>query len=150
VSSRTARAIQKNPVSKKTNKQTNKQKELPWLFKLSPFLLSSLALLSLSLPPSLYMTMASLSLYLLSFPLPFYNRALKPLLKKKKKKKKKEPGVVTQVFNPSTREAEAGRRISEFGASLVYRVSSRIARATQRNPILKNNNNKKSCLGLER
>jgi hypothetical protein len=31
-----------------------------------------------------------------------------------------------------------GRRISEFEASLVYRVSSRIARATQRNPVSKN------------
>jgi hypothetical protein len=31
-----------------------------------------------------------------------------------------------------------GRRISEFKASLVYRVSSRTARATQRNPVLKN------------
>jgi hypothetical protein len=31
-----------------------------------------------------------------------------------------------------------GRQISEFKASLVYRVSSRIARATQRNPVLKN------------
>jgi hypothetical protein len=30
-----------------------------------------------------------------------------------------------------------GRRISEFEASLVYRVSSRTARATQRNPISK-------------
>jgi hypothetical protein len=30
-----------------------------------------------------------------------------------------------------------GRRISEFKAKLVYRVSSRIARATQRNPISK-------------
>jgi hypothetical protein len=29
-----------------------------------------------------------------------------------------------------------GRRISEFEASLVYRVSSRTARATQRNPVL--------------
>jgi hypothetical protein len=28
-----------------------------------------------------------------------------------------------------------GRRISEFEASLVYRVSSRTARATQRNPV---------------
>jgi hypothetical protein len=38
------------------------------------------------------------------------------------------------------------RRISEFEASLVYRVSSRIARATQRNPVPKkqtNKNNKK-------
>jgi hypothetical protein len=35
-----------------------------------------------------------------------------------------------------------GRRISEFEASLVYRVSSRTARATQRNPISKNKNHK--------
>jgi hypothetical protein len=49
-----------------------------------------------------------------------------------------------------------GRWISEFEASLVYKVSSRTARATQRNPVLKknkqnkkqlnnNNNNKKEC-----
>jgi hypothetical protein len=31
-----------------------------------------------------------------------------------------------------------GRQISEFKASPVYRVSSRTARATQRNPVLKN------------
>jgi hypothetical protein len=45
--------------------------------------------------------------------------------------------VVVHAFNPSTREAEGGRgrRISEFEASLVYRVSSRTARATQRNPV---------------
>ena len=30
-----------------------------------------------------------------------------------------------------------GRQISEFKASLVYRVSSRIARDTQRNPVSK-------------
>jgi hypothetical protein len=30
------------------------------------------------------------------------------------------------------------RRISEFETSLVYRVSSRTARAIQRNPVLKN------------
>jgi hypothetical protein len=30
-----------------------------------------------------------------------------------------------------------GRWISDFEASLVYRLSSRIARATQRNPVLK-------------
>jgi hypothetical protein len=34
-----------------------------------------------------------------------------------------------------------GRQISEFEASLVYRVSSRTARATQRNPVSKKNNN---------
>ena len=37
--------------------------------------------------------------------------------------------VVAHAFNPSTREAEAG---------LVYKVSARTARDTQRNPITKN------------
>jgi hypothetical protein len=35
-----------------------------------------------------------------------------------------------------------GRWISEFEASLVYKVSSRTARAIQRNPVSGNNNNK--------
>jgi hypothetical protein len=35
-----------------------------------------------------------------------------------------------------------GRQISEFKASLVYRVSSRTARTTQRNPVLKNQKKK--------
>jgi hypothetical protein len=35
-----------------------------------------------------------------------------------------------------------GRQISEFKASLVYKVSSRIARATQRNPVSKNKQTK--------
>jgi hypothetical protein len=35
-----------------------------------------------------------------------------------------------------------GRRISEFEASLVYRVSSRTARVIQRNPVLKKNKKK--------
>jgi hypothetical protein len=47
-----------------------------------------------------------------------------------------QSGVVADAIIPSTWEAEArGRRISEFEASLVYRVSSRTARATQRNPV---------------
>jgi hypothetical protein len=40
-----------------------------------------------------------------------------------------------------------GRWISEFEASLIYRVSSRTARATQRNPVSKKKKKKKSCLG---
>jgi hypothetical protein len=36
-----------------------------------------------------------------------------------------------------------GRRTSEFEASLVYKVSSRTARATQRNPVSKNKNKNK-------
>jgi hypothetical protein len=35
-----------------------------------------------------------------------------------------------------------GRQISEFEASLVYKVSSRTARALQRNPVSKNKTNK--------
>jgi hypothetical protein len=35
--------------------------------------------------------------------------------------------------------ASRGRQISEFEASLVYKVSSRTARATQRNPVKKKN-----------
>jgi hypothetical protein len=40
-----------------------------------------------------------------------------------------------------------GRRISEFKASLVYKVSSRTARATQKNPVSKNKKQKKKSLG---
>jgi hypothetical protein len=36
-----------------------------------------------------------------------------------------------------------GRWISEFEASLVYKVSSRTARATQRNPVSKNKTKQK-------
>jgi hypothetical protein len=36
-----------------------------------------------------------------------------------------------------------GRRISEFEANLVYRVSSRTARATQRNPFSKKGKERK-------
>jgi hypothetical protein len=39
-----------------------------------------------------------------------------------------------------------GRWISEFEASLVYRVSSRTARAIQRNPVSKNQKKKKKSL----
>jgi hypothetical protein len=46
-----------------------------------------------------------------------------------------------------------GRWISDFEASLVYRVSSRTAKATQRNPASKNktkqNNNNKANGGKE-
>jgi hypothetical protein len=35
-----------------------------------------------------------------------------------------------------------GSQISEFEASLAYRESSRVARATQRNPVSKNKQNK--------
>jgi hypothetical protein len=50
--------------------------------------------------------------------------------------------VVAHAFNPQ-HSGGRGRQISEFEASLVYRVSSRTARATQRNPVLKNQKKKK-------
>ena len=50
--------------------------------------------------------------------------------------------MVAHAYNPSTGEAEAGGFLS-FEASLVYKVSSRIARAKQRNPVSKNQNRKK-------
>jgi hypothetical protein len=53
-----------------------------------------------------------------------------------------EPGVVVHTFNPSTQKAR-GRWISEFEASLVYKVSSRTARAAQRNSVSKNQNQTK-------
>jgi hypothetical protein len=43
--------------------------------------------------------------------------------------------VVAHAFNPSSREAEASG--FEFEASLVYKVSSRTARAIQKNPVSK-------------
>jgi hypothetical protein len=39
-----------------------------------------------------------------------------------------------------------GRQISEFEASLVYRVSSRTARAIQTNPVSKNHPPKSTCV----
>jgi hypothetical protein len=53
--------------------------------------------------------------------------------------------VVVHTFNPSIWEAEAGRFSVNSEFSLVYRVSSRTARAIQRNPVskkIKINNNK--------
>jgi hypothetical protein len=47
-----------------------------------------------------------------------------------------KPGVVAHAFNPSN-SGGRDRRISEFEASLVYIVSSRTARAIQRNPVSK-------------
>ena len=49
--------------------------------------------------------------------------------------------MVAHAFNPSTWEAEAGGFL-EFEASLVYKVSSRTARATQGNPVSKSNKQK--------
>lgn len=40
--------------------------------------------------------------------------------------------MVIQMFDPSTREGGRGRCISDFKASLGYKVSTRIARSVQR------------------
>ena len=49
--------------------------------------------------------------------------------------------MLMHTCNPSTLGGR-GRRISEFEASLLYRVSSRTARAIQRNPVSKKPNPK--------
>jgi hypothetical protein len=57
--------------------------------------------------------------------------------------------VVAHAFNPSTWEAEAGGFLE---ASLVYKVSSRTAKAIQRNPVVKNNtkqNKKKNVILID-
>ena len=55
--------------------------------------------------------------------------------------------MVVHTFDPRTQEAEAGG--SQLKESLVYTVSSKTAKATQRNPVLKkkikqNKNNKQT------
>ena len=56
-----------------------------------------------------------------------------------------EPGMVGHAFNPSIgRQRQAD--LCEFEASLVYRASSRTARATQRNPVSKKQTNKQKYL----
>jgi hypothetical protein len=61
--------------------------------------------------------------------------------------------MVAHAFNPSTWEAEAGEFL-EFEASLVYRVSSRTARTTQKNhvseKIPKNKKKQKQNLKISR
>ena len=51
------------------------------------------------------------------------------------------------AFSPSTHEAEAGGS-PEFEASLVYKSSSRTAKATQRNPVFKKQTNKQLGWGI--
>jgi hypothetical protein len=51
--------------------------------------------------------------------------------------------MLAHGFDPSTLKAEAGGSL-EFKDPLVYRVSSRTTRATQRNPDLKNKQTKKA------
>ena len=55
----------------------------------------------------------------------------------------KKLGVVVHAFSPSTCKAEASRSL-EFKASLVYRVSSRMAKAIHRRTISEREMYKKS------
>jgi hypothetical protein len=50
---------------------------------------------------------------------------------------------VAHSFKPSTWKAEVGGSL-EFNASLIYRLSSRAARATQTNSVSKNKNKTKN------
>ena len=52
------------------------------------------------------------------------------------KNRKRSQVVVMHISNPSLQEAEAGS-LCDFKATLADRVSSRTARATQRNPVSK-------------
>ena len=51
---------------------------------------------------------------------------------------RKKPGLIFKRNASFQHLGGKGRQISEFEASLVYRVSSKTARATQRNPVSKN------------
>ena len=51
--------------------------------------------------------------------------------------------LVAHTLNPNT-WGQTQADLYEFEASLVYRVSSRTARATQRNPVSKNKNKTKN------
>jgi hypothetical protein len=56
------------------------------------------------------------------------NRGMTPLADKQEEEgteECRELSMVAHAFNPSTQEEEASGLISEFKASLVYRVSSR-------------------------
>jgi shikimate kinase len=54
--------------------------------------------------------------------------------------------LVAHAFNPSTWEGGRGRQISEFEASLVYKVSSRTARTSEK-PCLEKTKKKKKEYG---
>jgi hypothetical protein len=68
----------------------------------------------------------------------FYINKCKILHSKKKSATVRE--VVEHIFNPSTGGRGRGRQISESEVNLIYTVSFRMTRATQRNPVSKNQN----------
>jgi hypothetical protein len=62
----------------------------------------------------------------------------------------KQVEALKEEIQKSSKELQEGRWISEFEASLVYKVSSRTARAIQRNPVSKNKPKKKKKRKKER
>jgi hypothetical protein len=88
------------------------------------------------------------TLYLSNLFLPDSSRFISPPCPSSKIKKSPGQLVVAHAFNASTQEAEAGS-LCEFEASLVFSVSSRTARTTQRNtvsnPLPCPNFHKKKC-----
>jgi hypothetical protein len=67
--------------------------------------------------------------------------------RKVKKKKKNKSGMVVYTFSTPLYQHFKGRSrwISDFKVSLVYRVNSRTARVTQRDPVSKNKQTKRKC-----
>ena len=61
---------------------------------------------------------------------------------------KKQIVEVFHTIKHNTLYVDRGRRIYEFEASLVYRVSFRTAKATQRNPVSENQKKKGSLTAL--
>ena len=55
--------------------------------------------------------------------------------------------MVAHTCDPSAQEAEAGQCLGVFETTLLYRSSSRRAKAVQRNPALENKKqNQKKCI----
>jgi hypothetical protein len=65
-------------------------------------------------------------------------------LKNQEKKKERKKEITEQWWRVPLIPSLGGRLISEFKASLIYRVSSRTERAIQRNPASKNKKQNKT------
>jgi hypothetical protein len=74
---------------------------------------------------------------------PLYIQTPNPILLRKSRSACRQRGMVAHAFNPSTWEAEAGGFLSLRPVCLIYKVSSRTARAIQRNPVSKTKKKKK-------
>lgn len=59
-----------------------------------------------------------------------------------------DPKMVTHIFNSFTGVAESDRSLISK-ASQVYRSSSRLAKETQRNPVLNHKSPKRCCYSIQ-